>query len=350
MSATAPRRMPPGPLMLDLRGPDLEADEREMLLHPLAGGALLFARNYQDPATLAALTAQIHALRDPPLLIAVDHEGGRVQRFRQGFTRLPPARRFGELYEQDETKALDLAEDAGWLLAAELLSVGVDLSFTPVLDLDAGVSSFLGDRAYHRSPLVVARLAQRLMQGMRRAGMTPVGKHFPGHGCVQEDSHHEAPVDKRSYADLARNDLAPFVQLINAGLTAVMPAHVVYPQVDARPAGFSPVWLRQILREKLNFQGMIFSDDLSMAAAAVAGDYLQRARAALEAGCDLALVCNNQPQAVMLLDNLKVKADPASQRRMASMRGKISQWSYRKLLDDERRKNIAAKLAETGEA
>ena len=334
-----------GPIMLDLRGAELEADEREMLLHPLVGGVILFARNYQDPETLISLTSRIHALRNPALLIAVDHEGGRVQRFHRGFTRLPPSRCFGDLYDLDEARALALVENAGWLLAGELLSVGVDLSFTPVLDLNSGVSSFLGDRVYHRSPDVVAHLAQRLMKGMRSAGMMAVGKHFPGHGNVKGDSHHEVPVDNRRYEDMAMEDLLPFERLINAGLAAIMPAHVIYPHVDDKPAGFSPLWLKQVLRGRLNFQGVIFSDDISMAGAEIAGSYTERAYSALDAGCDMVLVCNNQPATITLLDELEVNADPASQLRLMRMHG-ANTLSYKDLCNNERRLRIASEISE----
>ena len=329
-----------GPIMLDLRSVELQADEREMLLHPLVGGVILFARNYRDPETLISLTSRIHELRNPPLLIAVDHEGGRVQRFHQGFTHLPPSRCFGDLYEEDASRALSLAEDTGWLLASELLAAGVDISFTPVLDLDSGISSFLGDRTYHRSPDVVARLGQRLMKGMRSAGMMAVGKHFPGHGNVKGDSHHEIPVDDRSYGAIFIADLLPFERLINAGLAAVMPAHVIYSRVDDRPAGFSRVWLKQVLRGRLNFQGVIFSDDISMAGAEFAGSYPERAYSALDAGCDMVLVCNNQPAAVTLLDELKVSADPASQLRLMRMHGAEPGLSYTDLCNSDRRLRI----------
>ena len=332
--------------MLDLRGAELQADEREMLLHPLVGGVILFARNYQDPETLISLTSQIHDLRRPALLIAVDHEGGRVQRFHRGFTRLPPSRCFGDLYGQDAERALALVENNGWLLASELLSVGVDFSFTPVLDLDSGISSFLGDRVYHRSPEVVARLAQRLMKGMLNAGMRAVGKHFPGHGNVRGDSHHEVPLDERSYGDILMADLVPFERLINAGLAAIMPAHVIYSRVDDKPAGFSPLWLKQVLRVRLNFQGVIFSDDISMAGAGIAGSYAERAYRALDAGCDMVLVCNNQPEAMALLDELQVNADPASQLRLMRMHGDKPGLSYNDLCNDERRARIAGEISE----
>ena len=331
--------------MLDLRGAVLQPDEREMLLHPLVGGVILFARNFQDPETLISLTSQIHGLRSPPLLIAVDHEGGKVQRFHRGFTRLPPNRCFGDLYGQDEKRALALVENNGWLLASELLSVGVDFSFTPVLDLDSGISSFLGDRVYHRSPEIVAHLGQRLMKGMHNAGMRAVGKHFPGHGNVKGDSHHEIPLDERSYGDISMADLLPFERLINAGLAAIMPAHVIYSRVDDKPAGFSPLWLKRILRGRLNFQGVIFSDDISMAGAGIAGGYAERAYRALDAGCDMVLVCNNQHAAMALLDELQVNADPASQLRLMRMHGDKPGLSYNDLCNDERRAGIASEIS-----
>ncbi len=332
--------------MLDLRGAELEEDEREILLHPLVGGVILFARNYHDPETLISLTAQIHALREPALLIAVDHEGGRVQRFHEGFTRLPPSRCFGALYDKDESRALSLAENTGELLAGELLSVGIDFSFTPVLDLDSGISSFLGDRVYHRSPVVVARLAQRLVRGMRSAGMMAVGKHFPGHGNVKGDSHNEIPVDSRRYEDMVVGDLLPFESLINAGLAAIMPAHVIYEQVDSKPAGFSSIWLKEILRKRLNFNGVIFSDDVTMAGAEVAGSYIERACAALDAGCDMVLVCNNQLAAVSLLDELSIETDPVAQIRMMRMHGRKPALAYHELLHDDNRLKIADEISE----
>ena len=333
--------------MLDLRGVELQADEREMLLHPLVGGVVLFARNYRDPETLIALTSRIHELRNPPLLIAVDHEGGRVQRFHQGFTRLPPGRCFGDLYGQDANRALTLVEDAGWLLASELLAAGVDISFTPVLDLDSGISSFLGDRTFHYSPDVVSLLGRCLVKGMRSAGMMAVGKHFPGHGHVKGDSHHEIPVDERDYGAILMADLAPFERLINAGLAAVMPAHVIYSRVDDKPAGFSRVWLRHILRGRLNFQGVIFSDDISMVGAGFAGSYPKRASGALDAGCDMVLVCNNQAAARGLLDELKISPDPASQLRLMRMHGADPGMSFTDLCGSERRLRVAKEIYST---
>ncbi|MEX2524924.1 MAG: beta-N-acetylhexosaminidase [Gammaproteobacteria bacterium] len=311
-----------GPIMLDLRGPVLEPDEREMLQHPLVGGVILFARNYQDIDQLVALTGHIHTLRRPPLLIAVDHEGGRVQRFRESFTRLPPCRSYGHLYERDAEEAGSMAGKAGWLMAMELLVAGVDFSFAPVLDLDMNISRVIGDRAFHGDPETVTDLGRHFMRGMKTAGMAAVGKHFPGHGGVREDSHLDIPVDDRRFEDIMMQDMVPFERLIGNGLPGIMPAHVVYKQVDGKPAGFSPVWLKQILRQRLGYQGVIFSDDISMAGAGVAGDYPDRAMAAVEAGCDMVLVCNNQEAALSLLSSLELEPDPVAQVRLMRMHGR----------------------------
>lgn len=309
-----------GPVMLDLRGPDLAPDEIELLRHPLVGGVILFSRNYTGLDELVELTSRIHALRTPPLLIAVDHEGGRVQRFREGFTRLPPAARFGQLYERDRKSAFEHAEQAGWLMAAELLAVGVDFSFAPVLDVDTGRSKVIGDRAFHHDPDALSALAKAYCKGMKAAGMAAVGKHFPGHGHVREDSHEEIPVDKRSLEDLLMLDIIPFERLAGSGIAGMMPAHVIYPQVDSKPAGFSRIWLDGILRQRLGFQGAIFSDDIVMAGAATAGGYPDRARAALQAGCDMVLVCNNQTAAIEVIQNLEWEPHPLTQVRLMRMR------------------------------
>jgi beta-N-acetylhexosaminidase len=307
--------------MLDLRGTELLPEEREMLAHPAAGGVILFTRNYTSPRQLYRLVAEIHELRSPALLVAVDQEGGRVQRFRDQLTRLPPAAWYGRPGVGRE-QALHDAREGGWLMAAELRALGVDFSFAPVLDVDRGVSSVIGDRAFGASPAQVAELALAWAHGAREAGMASVGKHFPGHGAVAADSHEELPVDAREFEDLWLADLVPFRRLIDNGLEGVMPAHVVYPDVDSRPAGFSRRWLRGVLRERLGFQGVIFSDDLSMAAAEVAGGYPERAEAALEAGCDMVLVCNAPEQAGGVLERLAEHRDPVAQSRLVRLHGK----------------------------
>ncbi|MGB5209815.1 MAG: beta-N-acetylhexosaminidase [Gammaproteobacteria bacterium] len=310
-----------GPVMLDLAGVELEAEDRDLLRHPAVGGVILFSRNYESPAQLTALTAEIHALRKPALLIAVDQEGGRVQRFREGFTALPPVHLIGRHYDIDHDAGRRSAAAAGWLMAAELRACGVDLSFAPVLDLDYGVSTVIGDRAFHRSAEVVAELAGRFIRGMRDAGMMATGKHFPGHGAVVADSHLALPEDHRPYVDIAE-DIQPYERLIGAGLEAVMVAHVVYVELDPAPAGFSRWWLTEELRRRMRFHGVIFSDDLSMAAAAAMGDMPERARRALAAGCDMILVCNDRPAAISVVESLAAHSEPASQVRLAHLHGR----------------------------
>lgn len=291
------------PLIIDVAGTELSAADRRRLAHPLTGGVILFARNWQDRAQLLQLTSAIKAVRDD-LLICVDHEGGRVQRFRtDGFTHLPPMRAFGELWMRDgkegpgsgALRATNAATAAGYVLASELRACGVDFSFTPVLDLDWGESGVIGDRAFHRDPRVVALLAKSLMHGLLQAGMAHCGKHFPGHGFVKADSHTEVPLDRRSLKAILADDAAPYPWL-SCTLTSVMPAHVIYPKVDSRPAGFSRKWLQDILRGQMRFDGAIFSDDLSMEGARrIDGktvSYTDAALAALDAGCDLVLLCN----------------------------------------------------------
>lgn len=311
-----------GPVMLDVQGKKLTPEDEARLRNPLVGGVILFARNYESPAQLAELTASIHALRTPPLLIAVDHEGGRVQRFREGFTRIPPMRELGKVYDEHPKRAKHLAQQVGHVLASELRACGVDFSFTPVLDVDYGASSVIGDRAFHTEPQAIAELAHSLLLGLKQGGMPTVGKHFPGHGFVCADSHLEIPVDERSYTDIELCDLIPFRQMVDFGLTAVMPAHVIYPKVDPRPAGFSKVWLKDILRGELGFEGCIFSDDLSMEGATVAGGIVQRAEAALNAGCDMILVCNKPESADELLAGLKWNMAAPSKARLAQMHGR----------------------------
>lgn len=312
-----------GPVMLDIEGTELNENDIRRLQHPLVGGIILFTRNYQSPEQLKALTTAIHKVRQPPLLIAVDHEGGRVQRFREGFTRIPPMRELGKVWDHNPRKARQLAEEAGWILAAELRAHGVDFSFTPVLDIDYGNSGVIGDRAFHRNTQAIAELANSLMHGLRKGGMAGVGKHFPGHGFVAADSHVAIPVDEREFDRIAEEDLQPFRRMIDDGLAAIMPAHVIYPQVDDKPAGFSERWLQKVLRQRLGFNGVIFSDDLSMEGAVVAGDVTQRALAALHAGCDMVLLCNRPDLADELLHNLKWDISAVSLARLARMHGKL---------------------------
>ncbi len=306
--------MPLGPLMIDVAGLELSGLERQRLMHPLVGGVILFARNYRDKEQLAALCSAIHALRSPALPIAIDHEGGRVQRCREGFTHVPPMRRLGDLWDRDPAAARKAAADIGYLLAAELRACGVDLSFTPVLDLDWGPSGVIGDRAFHKDPLAVSELADALIDGLAAAGMGCCGKHFPGHGWVAADSHLAIPVDERSLAEMAP-DLEPYRRL---QLDGVMPAHVIYPKVDSRPAGFSPVWLEK-LRTEFKFDGVIFSDDLSMEGASFAGDMVQRAEAAWAAGCDMLLICNAPDAVALVLDNWKPVPDPVRAARVGRL-------------------------------
>ena len=298
--------------MLDLAGTSITQEEREMMLHPQTGGVILFTRNYHSPEQMTALVKEIHQLRSPHLLVAVDHEGGRVQRFKEGFSHIPAAASYGHLYQKDKKLAKQLAKSCGWLMAAECLATGIDLSFAPVLDLGRGISGVIGDRAFHHKPQRAAELAHDFMIGMNEAGMQATGKHFPGHGSIKEDSHVSHPVDNRSYNDIFMQDMKPFEHMINCGLAAIMPAHVIYPQVDEKPAGYSSVWLQDILRKQLDFQGVIFSDDLSMAAAGVAGDFGDRAKAALKAGCDMVLVCNHTEAAAQVLQRLEDYSSPAS--------------------------------------
>jgi len=314
--------LPLGPVMADVAGFSLTDGERARLLHPNLGGVILFQRNYENPQQLAALCQEIHALRSPHLLIGVDHEGGRVQRFRTGFTAIPPMRAIGQVWDSHPQQARRLARDAGYIIGAELRAVGVDFSFAPVLDLDYGNSGVIGDRAFHRNPQAVTDLAHALVLGQQEAGMSAVGKHFPGHGYVSADSHLAIPVDERSLTDIEFADLLPFRQMVDMGLAGVMPAHVIYPRVDAQPAGFSHQWLTEILRGKLGFEGVIFSDDLVMEGASVAGDIRQRAVAALQAGCDMVLVCNRPELADELLAKLKWPLPPMSLIRLARMHGR----------------------------
>lgn len=328
-------QLPRGPVMIDVAGVRLTDEEKRRLSNPLVGAVILFRRNFESVAQLRALTDEIRALRSPHLLIAVDHEGGRVQRFLDGFTRLPPMRVLGEMWARSPDQARDTARAVGEVLAAELRASGVDLSFTPVLDLDHGVCAVIGNRSFHRDPQVVAELAAALIEGLAAGGMIACGKHFPGHGFVAGDSHHEIPVDHRDYAEIERDDLVPFARLVRAGLHAVMPAHVVYDHVDPNPAGFSPFWIGTVLRERLGFTGTLFSDDLCMEGAAGVGDIVARADAAFAAGCDMALVCNRPDVVDELFSRFSAPALPALAARLDAMAGQGDVEAWRAHLDSE---------------
>ncbi|TXH71372.1 MAG: beta-N-acetylhexosaminidase [Thiothrix sp.] len=314
--------MPIGNLMMDLTGTDLSAEEVDLLAHPAIGGVIFFTRNYESTEQLRALVKLVRMAAQRPLLLAVDHEGGRVQRFRPQFTRLPAIAKLGEQYVQDPLEARQLAKRLGWLMAAELRAVDIDISFAPVLDLNYGVSQVIGDRSFHRDPDIVAELAAAYISGMREAGMASTGKHFPGHGFVEADSHLAIPLDLRSKEQIMQTDVIPFAKLMQQGLNAVMPAHVIYEQVDTQPAGFSRIWLQDILRQQLGFTGVIFSDDLSMEAAGVVGGYAERAEAALAAGCDMILACNQRAGIIEILDKVKLQTSEASAQRLTNMLGK----------------------------
>ena len=311
-----------GPLMVDIAGTELSAEDVGVLTHPLVGSVLLFTRNYTDPGQITALTAAIRALRSPHLLIAVDHEGGRVQRFREGFTRLPAARLLGRQYDEDRRDGLALAHSVGWLLAAELRAVGVDFSFAPCADLDYGVSEIIGDRAFHSDPDSVAALAVATLSGMREAGMAAVAKHFPGHGAVVADSHVALPVDRREFADL-EGDIRPYRPLIDNNVPGIMEAHVVFPAIDALPASLSKRWITGVLRGELGFHGCVFADDLSMAGAVAFGNAVERAELAIAAGCDVLPICNDRHSVELALDRLGADAvSAASQARLVRMRAR----------------------------
>lgn len=310
-----------GPLMIDVQGTTLTEEDRELMRHPLVGAVILFTRNFESAAQLERLVADIRVARTPPLLVTVDHEGGRVQRFRKDFTVLPALRTIGREYDVDAAAGRALSRQCGWLMAAELRAFGIDMSFAPCVDLDYGVSTVIGDRAFHRDPQAVAELAIAYVGGMREAGMVATAKHYPGHGAVVPDSHVAIPVDRRELAELD-GDLHPYRRLIENGLASVMAAHVIFPAVDALPAGFSRRWIQGELRTGLGFDGAIFTDDLSMAGAAVVGDMPARARAALDAGCDVLSCCNNRQGVLQVIDSLRGSGDPLSQVRMARLHGK----------------------------
>lgn len=313
-----------GPLVIDLDGPSITQDEEKLLQHPFVGGIILFSRNYQSLAQLSALLSCVRRLR-PELLITVDQEGGRVQRFRNEFTQIPSMQCLGDLYRSKGDAALQIVQQVGWLMAAELLSVGVDLSFAPVLDLDKDTSTVIGDRSFGEDPRVCTKVAHAFCQGMRLAGMKTSGKHFPGHGGVAADSHVESPIDNRSLTTIVQHDIQPFAAMIQAGLMdVVMLSHVIYPSVDQYPAVFSPIWIKQQLQVALGFRGTVFSDDLSMAGAKVVGDVVQRVRFALQAGCHKVLVCNDREavnQVLSAVDSDSLVAPVLANQSLPSLAG-----------------------------
>jgi len=311
-----------GPLMVGISTAELTSAESESLHHPLVGGVILFKRNFRSVQQIHELACAIHEVRKPRLVIAVDHEGGRVQRFVDGFTHLPAARKIGEIYDHDTRRARHIAESVGWLMASELRAVGIDLSFAPVVDLDWGSSTIIGDRAFHRDPEVVAQLARACMTGMQRAGMAAVAKHFPGHGYVREDTHVRTAVDQRPVEDILMSDLVPFERLVDYGVAAIMCSHVIYSSYDKFPASFSARWIREILRRRLGFQGVVFSDDIHMSGAGMFPQPADRVQAALNAGCDMVII-GQQPEAIPeLLEGLDRAIDPVSAVRLARMHGR----------------------------
>lgn len=334
------RRHPIGPVMIDLAGHELSTLDKEKINHPNTGALILFARNYDNPEQIQALIKAIRAARKGDILLAVDQEGGRVQRFQNGFTRLPPAACYAEKPE--------LAEAAGWLMAAEVLAVDVDFSFAPVLDVDCGISEIIGNRSFSLDAEQASQLAAAFRKGMRSAGMAATGKHFPGHGSVAADSHLALPIDPRSLSEIRAKDLRPFQHLIDEGLEAIMPAHVIYPDVDDMPAGFSSIWLKQILRGELGFDGAIFSDDLSMEGAAGVGDFMDRAQLAQQAGCDMLLVCNNPSAAEQVLDRLPVSQNSDRERRLQVMRGR-GQFNRQALFKTDQWQQVSAQIKQLTE-
>jgi beta-N-acetylhexosaminidase len=337
-----------GPVMLDIEGVAVSPADRSLLREPAVGGVILFSRNYRDPAQLSDLVGEIRALRSPPLLIAVDHEGGRVQRFREGFTAIPPMRRIGHEYDRDLGEALLLAKTAGWLSGSELRAAGIDLSFAPCADLDWGISEVIGDRAFHRDPEAVGDLAGAFSRGLRSAGMSAIAKHFPGHGAVVADSHEKLPHDRREYADVL-DDMLPYDKLIgNGAIAGVMMSHVVYSSIDSMPAGFSAYWIQTELRSRLGFTGAVFCDDLSMKATEGYGSMPKRARLALKAGCDMVLICNDRPAAQAAVASLKDYSNPLSLVRLVRLHG-TGQILWESLRASEEWETAARRLHEWGE-
>ncbi|MGL4234410.1 MAG: beta-N-acetylhexosaminidase [Casimicrobium sp.] len=322
--STAPK-LPLGPLMTSIDGPELTAEDRELLSHPLVGGVVYFGKNYTDKTQLAELSRQIKVLRSPELVIAVDHEGGRVQRFHgEGFTEIPAMRSLGDLWTTHPPSARARAFEIGFTIGHELGEVGIDFSFAPVLDLDYGESAVIGHRAFHRDPGAAAALATAVMQGLRAEGMAAVGKHFPGHGFVKGDTHWERPEDMREFAQLEKDDLIPFRELIAAGVDGIMAAHLIFPNIDPQLASFSPYWLQEVLRHKMKFHGVIFTDDASMVAAHAIADLAERAETAVQGGVDIVLYCNDRPGLIELLDRWKPETEPSLARKWERMRKKAA--------------------------
>lgn len=308
-----------GPIMMDVHGTSLTAEDKELLNHPLVGGLILFTRNFQSPEQLSELVKNIRISARKPFLISVDHEGGRVQRFREGFSTIPAMGKLFDYAGQHIELAQQLAKQSGALMALEVQAVGIDISFAPVLDIN-GISDVIGLRSFHQKPEIIAPLATAFIEGMQSVGMKATGKHFPGHGSVQADSHVDLPIDHRSYQEIESLDLLPFKQLITESkVDALMPAHVIYPDVDDKSVGFSRVWLQDILRNQLKFSGVIFSDDLSMEAASSIGGYVERSEAAQDAGCDMLLLCNNRDALINVIENAKLKHDKLSEQRITKM-------------------------------
>ena len=338
-------KLTPGPVMLDVVGKTLNADDERRLAHPMTGGVILFARHFESRTQLVALTDAIRNIRDD-LLIAVDHEGGRVQRFRtDGFTVLPAMGKLGALWDDDVLRATKVTTAVGYVLAAELRACGIDMSFTPVLDLNYGRSQVIGDRAFHRDPRVVTMLAKSLNHGLALAGMANCGKHFPGHGFASADSHVAVPVDERTLDEILGEDVTPY-DWLGLSLASVLPGHVIYPKVDSKPAGFSRVWIQDILRTKLGFEGAIFSDDLSMEAARQGGTLTQAATAALEAGIDMVLICNQPDEAGKVLDALRFMPSEESRQRLERMRPRGDALSWTQLMDEPQYQQAQSLLRE----
>jgi beta-N-acetylhexosaminidase len=319
-----------GPVMFDVQGTSLSQEDKEILQHPLIGGLIFFTRNYQSPEQMADLSQQIRIAAKKPMLLAVDHEGGRVQRFREGFSLIPAMGKLWRMSEQNLALAKELAKKSAILMALEVQAVGIDISFAPVLDIN-NISDVIGDRAFHQQPDYVTELAEAFISGLHLVGMKATGKHFPGHGSVKADSHIDLPIDTRTSAEIFQQDLMPFKQLINKGkVDALMPAHVIFPDVDSKAVGFSRYWLQNILREQLGFNGVIFSDDLSMQGAASIGGYIERAEAAQAAGCDMLLLCNNRDGCVEVLDNANISASLVASERLNKLLktpDKSTKWS-----------------------